>query len=106
MKHSYNQLVRDKIPQIIEESGRHCEYKVLDDQEMKEALKAKLEEKARAFAQKPTEDELSDIYEILAAISDTFDFEPMHVDYLKLQNKEQKGSYAGRIFLISADDGQ
>lgn len=104
MKHAYNKLVRDKIPAIIEESGRSCDYKILDDTAVKKALQEKLVEKAAVFAEKPSEDELSDIYEVLLAITQKFDYEPMHIDYLKLQNKERKGSYSGNTFLISVED--
>jgi len=104
MKHEYNKLVRDKIPEIIKESGRNCEYRILEDSEMKEALKVKLIEKAEVFAKKPNEDELSDLYEIMSTIVKYYDFEPMHIDYLKIENKEKKGSYAGKTFLVSVDD--
>ncbi|MDI3536179.1 MAG: hypothetical protein PWP30_661 [Eubacteriaceae bacterium] len=106
MKVEYNKLVRDKIPQIIKDSGRTCEYKVLGDSEIKDALKEKLIEKAQIFSNKPSEDELSDIYELLNAIVETYDYEPLHIDYLKLQNKEHKGTYSNRVYLISVDDGQ
>ncbi len=106
MKIEYNKLVRDKIPQIIKDSGRTCDFKVLDDPEMKEALKEKLIEKAQVFSEKPSEDELSDIYELLDTIVESYDFEPLHIDYLKLRNVENKGSYSSRTYLISVDDGQ
>ena len=92
MKHEYNKLVRDKIPDIIRESGRSCDYKILSDAEVLDALKDKLIEKANIFAERPSEDEISDIYELIDAIVEKFDYEPMHIDYLKLQNKETKGS--------------
>lgn len=106
MKVEYNKLVRDKIPEIIKKSGRTCEYKILGESEVKDALKEKLIEKAEIFSKRPSEDELSDIYELLGAIIETFEYEPLHIDYLKLQNKESKGSYSKKIFLISVDDGQ
>lgn len=106
MKVEYNKLVRDKVPEIIRSSGRTCEYKVLGDLEMKEALKDKLIEKAQIFSQKPSEDELSDIYELLNTIIDKYDYEPLHIDYLKLQNKESKGTYSENMYLISVDDGK
>lgn len=104
MKHEYNKLVRDKIPQIIKDSGRSCEYKILSDDEVKDALKDKLIEKAQIFAKRPSEDEISDLYEVITAIIEKFDFEPMHIDYLKMQNNENKGTYSGNTFLISVED--
>ena len=107
MKIDYNKLVRDKIPEIIKDSGRTCDFKVLDnDDEMKNGLKEKLIEKAQVFTNKPSEDELSDIYELLDTIVEIYDFESLHIDYLKLRNKENKGSYLNRVYLISVDDGQ
>ena len=106
MKVEYNKIVRDKIPQIIRDSGRTCEYKILGESEVKEALKEKLLEKAQIFLKRPSEDELSDIYELLDAIVETFEYEPLHIDYLKIQNKENKGTYSEKVFLISVDDGQ
>jgi len=106
MKVEYNKLVRDKIPEIIRESGRTCEFKILGQSEIKDALKEKLIEKADVFSNRPSEDEISDIYELLDTIVEVYDFEPLHIDYLKLQNKESKGSYSEKVFLISVDDGQ
>ena len=106
MKVEYNKIVRDKIPQIIRDSGRTCEYKILGESEVKEALQEKLLEKAQIFLKRPSEDELSDIYELLDAIVETFEYEPLHIDYLKIQNKENKGTYSEKVFLISVDDGQ
>lgn len=40
----YNKLVRDKIPQIIEEAGKQCETKILSDTEYLEMLDKKLDE--------------------------------------------------------------
>lgn len=105
MKHEYNKLVRDKIPQIIQDSGRDCEFRILTDDEAKDALKEKLIEKAQIFSERPSEDEISDLYEVISAIIEKFDYEPMHIDYLKMQNNENKGTYSGNTFLISVDDG-
>ena len=41
MRITYNKLVRDKIPNIIEKSGKTCKICVLDEESYKEALKQK-----------------------------------------------------------------
>ena len=38
MKVEYNKIVRDKIPEIIRDSGRTCDYKILGESEVKDAL--------------------------------------------------------------------
>ena len=40
----YNKLVRDKIPQIIEEAWKQCETKILSDTEYMKMLDKKLDE--------------------------------------------------------------
>lgn len=105
MKHEYNKLVRDKIPDIIREHGRTCESRMLEDpHEIQKALTDKLIEKAHIFSERPSEDELSDIYELLSTIIEKFDFESMHIDYLKMQNRERKGSYSGSTLLVSFEE--
>ena len=41
---TYNKLVRDRIPEIIEASGNECKTAVLSDEEYIKMLDAKLEE--------------------------------------------------------------
>ncbi len=104
MKRMVNQLVRDLVPSLIEQSGRTCEYKTLSDAEVIIALQDKLVKKAELFAQKPSEEEVSDIFELMDAIIDKFGFEQMHIDYLQLKNREAKGPYSKNYYLISVDD--
>ena len=40
----FNKLVRDRIPHIIQASGKHCTVEVLDGQAYLDALDAKLQE--------------------------------------------------------------
>ena len=45
----YNKLVRDKIPQIIEASGKTCETEVLSDERYLEMLDKKLNEELAEY---------------------------------------------------------
>lgn len=62
-------LVRDLIPQIVEESGGYCEPLTLDDEDMWEALYHKMLEEACELVSAPTAEyrlsELADVYEVL-----------------------------------------
>ena len=68
MRREYNRLVRDKVPDIITHSGRRCEYRILSESEVILALQDKLIEKADKFSKRPSEEEVSDIFELLDAI--------------------------------------
>ena len=64
-------LVRDRIPEIIEASGRSARVRVLDDEEYDAALLDKLVEEVtelRAAAPEGRLEEAADVYEVLLAL--------------------------------------
>ena len=61
-------LVRNKIPSLIRDSGRACEYRTANRQEMPQLLFEKLEEEMKEFAEDPGVEEASDMYEVFLAI--------------------------------------
>ena len=71
---TYNKLVRDKIPEIIEKDNKKCEIKILNDEEYKKALSLKLVEEANEFLESNNIDELADVLEVIDAIKKAFNF--------------------------------
>ena len=61
-------LVRDKIPELILESGKTFKSRVAKPEEMKELLFEKLKEESREFFEKPSNEEAADLYEVFLAI--------------------------------------
>ena len=51
MKYVYNKLVRDKIPEIIKESGRNCTTEILSDTDYLRMLDEKLDEELTEYHQ-------------------------------------------------------
>ncbi len=47
----YNKLVRDKIPEIIEASGKNCVTEILTDDQYLQMLDAKLDEELAEYHQ-------------------------------------------------------
>lgn len=47
MKLIHNKLVRDKIPEIINQAGKECKIKILNDDKYSNELKKKLCEEAK-----------------------------------------------------------
>ena len=84
MKRSYNKLVRDRIPQLIEESGRSYPSRVLKKEEYFDALIDKIIEEIEEFRNSGNEEEIADVYEALDCLVQFKEYEPMHIDYLKL----------------------
>ena len=48
---TYNKLVRDRIPEIIEKDGKNCETEVLSDKDYLAMLDAKLDEELSEYHQ-------------------------------------------------------
>ena len=44
MRKKYNKLVRDRIPEIIENSGKRSLYRIMSDDEYIQMLEAKLDD--------------------------------------------------------------
>lgn len=55
---TYNKLVRDKIPEIIQTSGKTCETEILSDEEYLQMLDKKLDEKLAEYQQEQNIEDL------------------------------------------------
>ena len=61
----YHKLVRDKIPEIIEASGKACKTEILSDEDYLKMLDAKLDEELAEYHQDQSLEELADRLEVL-----------------------------------------
>lgn len=60
----YNKLVRDKIPEIIEKSGKQCIIETMDKKNYLEFLDNKLDEELAEYQQDKSIEELADLLEV------------------------------------------
>jgi len=75
MKIEYNKLIRDRIPEIIEESGLQYQTEMLTEEKYRDALFAKLIEEAQEVATAPPDSlvaELADLYEVIDTILEVY----------------------------------
>ena len=104
----YNKLVRDRIPEIIEESGKKANYRVLSQEEYRQALKDKLlEEVLELLAAKTKEEmieELADIDEVIRTMKIVFNISRTEVDFFAMHKANEKGEFEKRYFLESVED--
>ena len=63
----YNKLVRDRIPEIIEASGKNCVTEILSDADYLKMLDAKLDEELAEYHKDQTVEELADLLEVIFA---------------------------------------
>ena len=63
----YNKLVRDRIPEIIEVSGKTCKTEILKDEEYLRMIDAKLDEELAEYHKDQNIEELADLIEVIYA---------------------------------------
>jgi predicted house-cleaning noncanonical NTP pyrophosphatase (MazG superfamily) len=103
MRQEYNKLVRDGIPEIIEQSGKQFAVEIMLEGEYAQALLAKLvEEATEAWEAEPESliAELADLYEVIAAILVVKGISEESVRREQLRKRSERVSFARRIRLI------
>jgi predicted house-cleaning noncanonical NTP pyrophosphatase (MazG superfamily) len=104
---TYNKLVRDLIPEIIERNGDRAEVRILDQIEYLKALRAKLLEEAKELADAPDVEsitnELIDCYEILAAFEKAYGLRHSTLIDLQERKRRDRGGFTKRVFLIRTE---
>ncbi len=92
-------LVRDKIPNIIRQSGRKPVYHRASEEEYNTKLMDKLVEEATEFRSSPSEEELADILEVILALAEHFGFDLDHVDVIRSSKLKDRGGFGKRFIL-------
>lgn len=98
---TYNKLVRDKIPGIIEASGAVCATKTLSDPEYLQALDEKLTEELAEYQESHSAEELADLLEVIYAIVKARGFPASALDDLREEKAAKRGRFDEKIMLLS-----
>jgi len=97
----YNKLVRDLIPEIIEQSGKKCKWHKAQDRAMPTYLGKKLVEEAKEFQENPSNEELADVMEVIRTIERVMGLDR----YAKMGLKAySRGAFEQHIVLDWVDD--
>ena len=97
----YNKLIRDKIPEIIEASGKTCEITVLGNEEYRQELNKKLQEELQEYYESETTEELADLLELIYAIAEHKGITAKELEGVMLAKREERGGFQNRLFLHS-----
>lgn len=95
----HNKLVRDRIPEIIEKSGKRAVTEILSDEEYMELLNKKLMEEVQEYLESGTVEELADIGEVMHAIMDLKGISLEEFQRVRLEKLEERGGFKDRILL-------
>lgn len=102
---TYNKLVRDRIPEIIEASGKNCTTEILSDQQYIDMLDAKLQEELTEYQESKSLEELADLLEVVCAVVNARGYTWEQLQQVRMKKKEERGGFEKRILLKEVIDG-
>ena len=95
----YPKLVRDKVPELIEETGAKPITHIAKDEEYLQFLKIKLREEVEEFIAANNVEELSDVLEVVDAIIKAGKINREQLESYKKYKINVKGKFDKRIVL-------
>lgn len=101
MKKIYNKLVRDKIPEIIENDSKICDIEILSDEKYLAMVDAKLDEELAEYHADKNLEELADLLEVLYAAAIARGYTLDELEALRLKKREKRGGFDRKILLKS-----
>lgn len=101
---NYNKLVRDRIPEIIEKSGKRAFCRILSDEEYIAELERKLDEEVAEFHLRKNIEELVDIMAVIEALSKVYGGGSYELQNLHRQKMLSRGGFDLKIFLEEVEE--
>lgn len=95
----YNKLVRDRIPEIIQASGRTCSFETLTTEEYIKMLDAKLNEELSEYQESKSLEELADLLEVMGAVVKARGYTWEELTAIRKKKREARGGFEKRILL-------
>lgn len=96
---NYNKLVRDRIPEIIQASGKTCTTEILTDQDYLRMLDAKLDEELAEYHKDQNIEELADLLEVLRAVTVARGYSLEELERICAEKAAKRGNFEKRILL-------
>jgi predicted house-cleaning noncanonical NTP pyrophosphatase (MazG superfamily) len=100
----HNKLVRDKIPEIIVQSGKKAVCRTLSDSEYIEQLDRKLNEECAEYQADKSIEEMADVLEVLYAIAKARGYSVGELERIRSEKAAKRGGFAEKIFLEKVVD--
>ena len=104
MSKVYNKLVRDRIPEIIEASGKTCLTATLSDEAYLHMLDQKLNEELAEYQESKSMEELADLIEVIAATAKARGCSWEKLMRICNQKRTKRGGFEKRILLMEVSD--
>ncbi len=99
----YNKLVRDRIPEIIENSGKTAHTHLLSDEEYIAELDRKLGEEFAEYQADKNIEELADMLEVIYAIAKARGASVEELERVRKEKAEKNGAFEKKFFLVDVE---
>lgn len=96
---TYNKLVRDLIPEIIQSSGKTCSTEILSNEEYLKFVDAKLDEELAEYHKDQNIEELADLFEVIHAAALARDYTLDELEQVRSEKATKRGGFEKRILL-------
>ena len=96
---SYNKLVRDRIPEIIESSGKSCTTESLSAEDYLRMIDAKLDEELAEYHKDQNIEELADLLEVIRAAVIARGYTIEDLEQVRAEKAAKRGGFGKRILL-------
>ena len=100
----YHKLVRDRIPEIIENSGKTCSTSILSESEYIKMLDVKLNEELLEYQESKSMEELADLMEVVRAVAAARGSSIEEVERIRLDKAAKRGGFEKRILLLEVQE--
>lgn len=104
MTKQYHKLVRDRIPEIIESSGKHCRTEVLADDDYLLLLDEKLGEELAEYQESKSLEELADLLEVMEAVVTARGYTWKQLLTVKAEKKAARGGFRDKLLLLEVSE--
>ena len=102
----YYKAIRDKIPEIIKDSGYSCNVKTLSDEEFLLEIEKKLSEEVSEYQNDKNPEELADILEVIYRIAKLRGITKEELEKIRDKKVEERGSFEKNLFLIDTNKSE
>ncbi len=96
---AYNKLVRDRIPEIIEASGKSCTTEILSDEDYLKMLDRKLDEELAEYHKDQNIEELADLLEVVRACAAVRGYSVADFEQVCAKKAAKRGGFEKMILL-------
>lgn len=100
----YNKLVRDRIPEIIEASGKNCVAEILSDEDYLCMIDAKLDEELAEYHKDQNIEELADLIEVIYAAAKARGYTLEQLETVRAEKAAKRGIFQKKLLLKKVID--